>query len=120
MIVKLLSKPWVRKVLILVVWEALVVALAWFLYKQVHWGKFFSDTLFVLGSLELMIASVGMITKPYGVPLSGFGVIAAPVQPSERELREQMVAEFTQKRLFAQRLAISGVITILLAVVAIL
>ena len=106
---------WLRFGLELLVWEAVVLALAWMLFSRMHWGHYFSDVLFVVGVLELMAASVGMLGRPYEPSGGGYGVPALPVQPSEQERREQAVAEFIEKRAFALRLVASGLLTVLAA-----
>ena len=108
---------WLRFGLELLVWEAVVLALAWMLFSRMHWGHYFSDVLFAVGVLELMAASVGMLGRPYETASGGYGVPALPVQPSEQERREQAVAEYIEKRSFALRLGASGLLTVLAALI---
>lgn len=96
-------------------WEAVLVAVTWLLSKRVSGlqGHPFSDGLFIVGTLALIVASTGMMGSPYAVgPAVGMGLT---VQPTERERREQQLAEFVQKRSFALPLASSGLLTILVS-----
>ena len=100
----------------LFIWEAGGLALSWLLFNWWDWLNRFGDVLFLVGVLELMAASFGMMSRPYGVG-TWYGVPALPVQPSEQERRAQAAAEFIQKRSFALRLCISGLLTILAALI---
>ncbi|HVN55842.1 MAG TPA: hypothetical protein VMT46_16030 [Anaerolineaceae bacterium] len=104
---------WLRLGLKMVVWEAVVLMLSWLLFRWLHWLKNFGDVLLLVGVLEVMAASVGMMGRPYEVSNSPWGVLSSSVQPSERERREQAIAEYIEKRSFSMRLIASGLLTIL-------
>ena len=106
-----------RESLKLLACEIVLVALALLLYSRVNWLQryYFSDVLFLVGVLEVLTASVGMLGSPYGVT-SPYGVPAVPVQASEEELHDQQVAELMEKTSFAKRVTVIGLLTILAAV----
>ena len=81
-----------RAVLGLLALEAATLVLAWLLFRWWHWLQRFSDVLFLVGVLQLMAASFGMMGRPYEVPNSPWGVTALPVQASEDEKRWQSIA----------------------------
>lgn len=99
--------------------EIVQIAVAWLLNRNVRSMQHirFTDGLFLLGVLELMAASIGMMGRPYNASQGpGRGVPAYPVQPSDQEERSQALAELVEGHYFASRLAIIGVVTILIAV----
>ena len=98
---------------------AVIVALAWLLYWQVSSLQrlYFSDVLFVAGTLECLVASGGLLGRPFETTGSAqYGLPALPVQPTEEERRVQTLANFAQQRTFGIRLFAVGLLTILLAV----
>ncbi len=107
-----------RTVLIILAWEAVLLTLSWLLYQhQTHWHRYrFSNILFIIGALEMMIASLGMMNRTYEVPNSPYGVWASPVQDSEQEKRYIMIANIIEQKAFGIRLAAIGLLTILLGV----
>ena len=115
---KLFHSFWLRLVVELIVWQGVVLGLSWLIYWRMNWVRYFSDVLFLVGALELMGASIGMLRNPYRVFDGGWGVPALPTQPTEEERREQALAEYIQQRLFAVRMGASGVLTIVAAVIA--
>ena len=112
---RLFHSFWLRFGLELFVWEAVVLGLSWMFFRRLYWLQRFGDVLFLVGVLELMAASLGMLGRPYQVSGGGYGVPALPVQPSEEERRQQAVAEYIEKRSFATRLVASGLLTVLIA-----
>jgi hypothetical protein len=97
--------------------EAVSLVLAWLLFRWWYWLQHFSDVLFLVGVLQLMAASLGMMSRPYEVSNSPWGVPALPVQASEQEKRWQSIATLIEQKSFALRMIVCGVLTILLAVV---
>ncbi len=104
---------------VLAVWAA-QLALLWLLYGQVGSLQrfYFSDILFIVGIMESLAASGGLMGRPYEIAGSAvYGVPALPVQPTEEERRRQAIANFAQQRKFGIRLFAIGILTILLAIV---
>ncbi len=112
---RLFQSYWVRVGLRLLIWEAAVLIFSWLVFRSWYWLKNFSDVLFLIAAMELTAAGFGMVNRTYEVNLSPWGVPALPVQPSERERREQALAQFIEARAFASLLLASGVLTILIA-----
>ena len=71
----------------LLAWEAATLVLAWLLFRWWFWLQRFSDVLFLVGVLQLMAASLGMMGRPYEVSNSPWGVPSSPVHDSEQEKR---------------------------------
>jgi hypothetical protein len=114
---KFLRSFFLRAALGLLTWEAATLILAWLLFRWWYWLQRFSDVLFLVGVLQLMAGSVGMLGRPYEVSNSPWGVPALPVQASEQEKRWQLIATRIEQRSFAVRIILCGVLTVLLAVV---
>jgi len=108
-----------RAVLGLLALEAGTLVLAWLLFRWWYWLQRFSDMLFLVGVLQIMAASFGMMGRPYEVNNSPWGVTAPPVQASEEEKRWQSIATLIKQKSFALRMIVCGVLTILLSVVLI-
>jgi hypothetical protein len=105
-----------QEVLKLLVWGAALTALAWFFFSRVSFlqNMRFSDLLFIVGAIELMIATVGMMRGPEDYTISpGMGRLAFPVKITEEEKREAMVADFIERNSFAVRMLIIGLLTFL-------
>ena len=93
-----------------------LIALTWLLFKRVDYlqNMRFSDLLFIVGALELMIATVGMMRGPDDYTVSpGMGRSAFPVKSTEEEKREAMLAGFIQQNSFAVRMLALGLLTFL-------
>jgi hypothetical protein len=117
---RLFQPFWLRGILKLLVWEVVLVALTWLFHEYVGtWKRTdFRDFLFLVGTLELLGASIGMLRSPYGVVgASGFGqgVPALPVETTEQEQRYQDIAEAMQRNKFALYMGSSGLLTVVLA-----
>ncbi len=117
---RFLRSFWFRIGLEALVSEAILVALLWLLYQQVSSLQrfYFSDVLFIVGTLECLTASAGLMSRPYretGGPW--FSVQALPVQASEEERRKQALANFVKQKTFGIRLLVMGLLAILLSVV---
>ena len=100
----------------LLVTEAVLLLVTWFLYQRASWlHKYpFTDMLFFLGVLLMMLASVGMLNRPYEVSESPMGVWAAPVQDNEEQKRRVALATFMQQRSFALRVTFLGLLNLLI------
>ncbi len=109
---------WLRAGLKLLVLEVAFLALAWLLYQhESGWHRFrFSDVLFIISSIMLITASVGMMSRPFEIPNSPWGVTALPVQPSEEERHLQILANYYEQKKFGVSLAVMGLLTFLVAV----
>lgn len=106
-----------RAVMGLLALEAATLILAYLLFRWWNWLQRFSDVLFLVGVLQIMAASFGMMGRPYEVPNSPWGVTASPVQTSEDEKRWQSIANLIKQRSFAWRMIVCGVITFLFSVI---
>ncbi len=115
---RLFRSYWFRLVFGVLFWWSALVGLVWLLHSRYGWLKHlaFSDVLFVVGVLECLTASLGMMTDRLDVMLGGpYGSPAVPAQSSEDEKRWQMVAGFMERKSFGIRLMAIGLLTIFLS-----
>lgn len=101
----------------LLILEAAAFVIAWLLFRLWYWVPRFSDVLLLVGVLQVMAASVGMLNRPYEVSNSPWGVPVLPVQATEQEKRWQSIATLIEQKSFAVRMIVCGAITLLLAVI---
>jgi hypothetical protein len=108
---------WLRAGLGVLIWTIALIALLWVLHQKVaNLQRFyFSDCLFGTGTLLLMAASLGMMSRPFEISLSPWGRTPLPVQDSEEERSHQALAQFVEQRAFALRMAAIGLILILVS-----
>lgn len=106
-----------RKVLAVLALEAGILGLAYLVFRWWYWLQHFSDVLCLFGVMQLMAASLGMMTRPYEVSDSPFGVPALPVQATEEEKHWQAVATVIEQKSFAFTMIFCGLITMVIAVV---
>lgn len=110
---------WLRLVLEILLWEAVMLGLAYLYYRHLSARQprlRYGDVLFLVGVLDLLVASLGMMGRPYEVSNSPQGVWASPVHGTEEERRIHMLDEFIEKRWFATHLIATGLLTILISV----
>lgn len=109
---------WVRTILGVLVVVAVQAVLVWLLSQRVSWlqGKRYGDILLLFGVVEVLMGSTTMSGSDRGFSDPRHGVPAFPVQNSEQEQRELMLAEFIQRRSFSLRVIAIGVLTILVSI----
>jgi hypothetical protein len=96
-------------------WTAVLVGLAYLAFQRVWWMERlrFGDVLFVLGLILVTAASLGMMSRPYGV--AGMGIPAMPVRTSEEEKGFRILEDLLKARSFAARLIVIGLLIILVS-----
>jgi hypothetical protein len=117
---RFLENYWLRTILKLLAVDAVLVALAWMLYRFAGWFQsyYFSDVVFMLGCLELFIGALGNFAQPYsGTSDARMEHQGYVVQASEKEQRFQHIEASMRQRSFSVNFVILGVLTLLLAVV---
>lgn len=115
---KNLRSFWLHAALQLAAWELILLALAGLLFWQVGWLRQyrFSDALFLVGLLQLIVGGAALMGSPVdeiGTPwLRMWSRTTNPPQ-----MGGQILADFAQKESFFVRLTASGLLTMLLSVV---
>jgi hypothetical protein len=107
-----------RAVLKVLILEVILIALAWLLYQRVSWFErlYFSDILFTMGALVLMIGSFGMMDHPF--PTSDGPWRPAPEPAAQPKLtRSQALIRAIEQKSVGLSLVFLGLLTLLMAVI---